>query len=238
MFSLFKKKDKAGQPKSQDGIPSVLLAMREALYSTSALDPFVSQLKDDSRSLFPWSNFVKAEQAVRKNDKDTAISLLKQVVATEGLETRLYLQAWHSLRGLGELPHESLRGQVQGFIIENHMDQGLDIVAAYADHTARYWNYTGAGIAWDARDLEIDPLIDNLLFAGQEIMKVIGVNQKENLLIPAKGNIRLFVTGYGGSCFGEGPYDQLAQDQIAGYAVNAAYNLMMGLMKKAENNHK
>ncbi len=238
MFSMFGKKDKAQQPKSQDGIPSVLVAMRETLYSTSSLEPFVSRIKDETGAAFPWSNFVEANQAVKKNDKAKAISLLKQIVAADGLETRLYLQAWHSLRGLGEPVPEPLCGQIQGFIIENHMDQGLDIVAAYADHSARYWNYTGAGIVWDTRDPEIDPLIDNLFQVGQAIMKMIGLNQRENLPVPAKGNIRLFVTGFGGSCFGEGPYAQLAQDQMGGYAINAGYNLMMGLMKKAEKARK
>lgn len=238
MFSLFGKKAKTGQLQPQDGIPPVLLDMRETLYSTASLEPFVERLKDNPKLVFPWSNFVEAHQTLKKNDKANAISLLKQVAAADGLETRLYLQAWHSLRGLGEMPHESVGRQIQGVIIENHMDLGLDILAAFSDHTARYWNHSGAGIIWDTRDPEIDLLIDHLLMVGQEIMKWIGIAEKGSLAVPAKGNIRLFMTGYGGSCFGEGPYDQLAQDQTAGYAIQAGYNLMMGLMKKAESNRK
>ena len=43
---------------------------------------------------------------------------------------------------------------------------------------------------------------------------------------------------YDGSSFGEGLYDQLIQDQMGGYAINASYNLMMGLMKMQEKNRK
>jgi hypothetical protein len=181
---------------------------------------------------------VEANKALKKKDKATAISLLKQITAAEGLATRLYLQAWHSLRSLGELPPQSLCGQIQGFIIEKHMDQGLDIIAAYADHTARYWNYTGAGIAWDMPDPDIDPLIDNLLSVGQEIMKTIGTDPREKLPIPAQGDIRLFMTAFDGSCLGEGPSLQLVRDPRAGTAIGAGNNLMMGILGKAKESFK
>jgi hypothetical protein len=228
----------SSQSGKKDGIPPVLLAIRETLYTTSALGPFVSRIRNDLKPEFPWSNFVEANKAIKKDDKATAISLLKQIAAAEGLGTRIYLQAWHSLRGLGELPPEPLRGQIQGFVIENHMEQGLDLLAAYADHTARYSNYSGAGLVWDARDPEIDHLIDYLLYVGQEIMKWIGINQNENLPIPPKGSIRLFMMGYGGSCSGEGPYAQLAEDQTAGHAIQGGYDLMMGLIKKTQSSFK
>lgn len=238
MSSLSRKKGKAQQPTSREGIPSVLLDVRETLYSTASLESFVKRIKGGPKAEFPWSNFVEANQAIKKNDKATAISLLKQITAAEGLATRVHLQAWHSLRSLGELPPDSLCGQIQSFIIEKHMDGGLDIIAAYADHTARYWNYTGAGIAWDVRDPDIDPLIDNLLSVGQEIMKTIGTDPGEKLPIPAQGNVRLFMAGFDGSCLGEGPSIQLVRDPMAGYAIGAGNNLMMGILGKAKKSFK
>ncbi len=234
MASPSGKKKKTQQPKSQAGTPFVLSAIRETLYTTSSLEPFVSRIKGGPKSEFPWSSFIEANKALKKNDKAAAISLLKQIAATEGLGTRIYLQAWHSLRSLGELPPDPLRGQIQGFIIENHMEKGLDLLAAYADHTARYSNYSGAGLIWDTRDPEIDHLIDNLLQVGQSIMDTIGLDQGQTLPIPAKGNIRLFVMGFGGSCFGEGPAAQLVQDQLAEYAIRAGYDLIRCLLEKAK----
>ncbi len=234
MASPSGKKNKAQRTKLQVDTPFVLSAIRETLYTTSSLEPFVTRIKGGPKSEFPWSNFVEANKALKKNDKATAINLLKQITAAEGLGTRIYLQAWHSLRSLGELPPDPLRGQIQGFIIENHMEQGLDLLAAYADHTARYSNSSGAGLIWDTRDPEIDHLIDNLLQAGQSIMETMGLDQRETLPIPAKGNIRLFVMGFGGSCFDEGPAAQLVQDQMAEYAIHAGYDLIRCLLEKAK----
>lgn len=234
MASPSGKKDKAQPPKSQDGIPSVILEIRETLYSASSLGSFANRIKGDTKPAFPWSNFIKANQALKKRDKAKAIDLLKQIVAADGLGTRLYLQAWHSLRSLGELPPEPVRGQIQGFIMENHMAQGLDLLAAYADHTARYWTYTGAGLVWDTRDPEIDLLIDKLLTAGQEVMEQAEIEQNEDLPVPPKGNIRLFMMSYDGFCFGEGPYMQFIQNPIAGYAISAGNNLIGGLLEKAK----
>jgi hypothetical protein len=236
MFSLFGKKDKKEKP--QNAIPPVLLAIRETLYSNASLEPLISRIKDDSKTIFPWSNFVEANQAMKKNDNAKAISFLKQVVDAKGLDTRIYLHAWHTLVSLGEMPPETTRGKVQGAVIENHMDHGLDIVAAYADYTARYWNYTGAGIIWDARDTEIDKVIDNLFYVNQEIMKRIGVGLRDMPPIPPKGNIRIFLMAYDGSCVGEGTYDFLYNDEMGKYAISAAYGLMKTLMDKQEQNQK
>lgn len=238
MFSLFGKKDKKPQQKPQDVIPPVLLALRETLYSNSSLEPIISRIKDDSKTIFPWSNFVSANQALKDGDNAKAISQLKQIAETQGLNTRIYLQAWHTLVSLGEVPLETLRGYTQGVIVENHMDQGLDIVAAYADYTARYWNYTGTGIVWEARDPEIDKLVFNLLSVGFEITKRIGVGLRDTPPVPQKGYVRIYVMAYDGSTLGEGLYDQLSKDQMGAAAIGAAFNLMTGLIQKQKNSQK
>ena len=237
MFSFFKKKEKP-QPKPQSEIPPVLLALRQTLYSNASLEPMVSRIGNDAKAMFPWPNFVQANEAQKKNDTAKAISLLKQVVEADGLETRAYLQAWHTLVSLGELPPEPLRGKIQGAVIENHMDQGLDIVAAYSDHTARYWNFTGAGIVWEARDPQIDKVVDNLFYVSQEIMKRIGIGLRDIPPIPPKGNIRIFLMAYDGSCVGEGSYDFLYKDEMGKYAIDAAYGLMVTLMEKQKQAQK
>ena len=232
MFSLFGKKDKKVVEKTQGGIPPVLLELRETLYTRASLDPFIARLQDDAKSAFPWSNFVAANQALKDGDKAGAISQLKQIVETQGLETRIRLQAWHTLVSLGELPVETLRGYTQGVVIENHMDQGLDIVAAYSDNSARYWNYTGTGIVWDARDPEIDKLVFELLKIGFEITKRIGIGLRDTPPVPERGYLRIFIMAYDGSAVGEGRFEQLSKDPMGNTAINAGVNLMNGLMKK------
>jgi hypothetical protein len=210
--------------------------LRETLYPRTSLDQYVSGLNKDSLGIFPWSNFVEANESLKRGEEAKAIVQLKQIVDTGQLPTRVYLQAWHTLRSLGEMPPESISGRLQGAVIEYYMEnQGLDIVAAYSDYSARYWNYSGTGIVWDARDKDIDELITDLLSVGQAIMKNIKVGQHEAPPVPQKGCVRIFLMAYDGACFGYGLYDQLAKDKMGSAAIGTAYNLMMGLMKKQGN---
>ena len=239
MFSLFKKNDKAEQQNPQGGIAPVLLDLRKTLYTNESLAPLLERIQNDSKSLFPWSNFFAANQALKENNKDKAISQLKEIVGTtQGLETRLRLQAWHTLVSLGELPVETLRGYTQGVVMENHTDKGLDIVAGYVDYSARYWNYAGTGVIWDARDPEIDQLIFNLLKVGFEITKRIGVGLRDTPPVPEKGYIRFFIMAYDGSTVGEGRFDQLSKDPMGRVAIDAAFKLMTALMKRQKDKNQ
>jgi hypothetical protein len=236
MFSFFKKKENVQQ--AQSGISPVLLDLRKTLYTNASLDPLLARLGDDSKSVFPWRNFVAVNEALKEGDKDRAILRLKEIVGADGLETRTRLQAWHTLVSLGEMPVDTLRGYTQAVVIENHTAKGLDIVAAYSDSSARYWNPTGGGVIWDARDPEIDQLIFNLLSVGFEITKRIGVGLRDTLPVPEKGHIRIFIMAYDGSTVGEQPYEQLSKDPMGRVAIDAGSKLMKGLLKKQENKNE
>lgn len=235
MFSLFKK-DKAKAEQPQGGIPPSLLAIRETLYTNQSLDPFLARLQEGVQTSFPWSNFVAANEALKAGDKEKAIARLKEIVGTQqGLGTRIRLQAWHTLVSLGELPVETLRGYTQGVIIENHTAKGLDIVAAYSDYSARYYNPSGTGVIWDAREKEMDQLIFDLLRVGFEITKRIGIGLRDMLPVPQQGHIRIFIMAYDGSAVGEGLYDQLNKDSMGNMAITTGSRLMSALNKKHKN---
>ena len=237
MFSLFKKKDKPQEP--QGDIPPVLLELRETLYTNASLDPFLARVQSDALSVFPWCNFIAANEALKGGDKAGAVSQLKEIVGTKnGLNTRIRLQAWHTLVSLGELPVETLRGYTQGVVIENHTDKGLDIIAAYVDYTARYWNYAGTGVIWDAREREIDQLIFNLLSVGFEVTKRIGIGLRDAPPIPENGHIRIFIMAYDGSTVGEGRYEQFSKDPMGKVAIETGFKLMTALMKKQKNKNE
>lgn len=232
MFSLFGKKERRKIEPPRAGTHPMLYDLRETLYTRASLDPFLARLKEDSKTRFPWSNFFAAADAMKAGDNAGAVSLLKQIVEKQGLNTRIHLQAWHTLRSLGEWPPESQRGYLQGMVVENHMDHGLDIVAAFRDYTARYWNYSGTGVVWEARDREIDPLIVNMLAVGDAIMKKIGIGQHEPPPVPEKGYLRIYLMAYDGSCFGHGLFEQLSRDKMGNAAIDTAIKLMNGLTKK------
>lgn len=234
MFSFFKKKEND----SQGGIPQVLLELRKTLYTNASLDPLVAGLPDEARSSFPWCNFIAAHEALKQGNKEVAISELTQIAGVEGLEARVRLQIWHTLVSLGVLPVDKLRGYTQGVFIENHTAQGLEIVAGYSDYSARYWNPAGGGVIWDARDPELDKLIFNLLSAGFEISKRIGVGLRDTLPVPEKGNIRIFIMAYDGSTVGEGPYGQLSKEPMGRVAIDAGATLIQALKKRQKKQNE
>ncbi len=237
MFDLFRRKKKAvakpgPKPAAAGGAPYVL-SLRQVLYSNASLEPFLLYTKPEAFKNFPWSNFDEARQAIKAGDRLEAIGALKEITQAAGLESRILLQAWHTLRSLGEQPPEALAGKILGAVVEYQMPGSLDIVAGYADHTARYWNTAGAGVVWERPDDSLDPFIDRLLAAGQQALDRTGLGEHDCPALPEMGMIRLFLMARGGSCFGYGKYEQLSRDAIGGPLIQEAYRLGEALMKKS-----
>lgn len=222
MFSWFKKQKKA--PKTEP-------AIRDVLFGDESLEQVATYAQGPAKDT-PWSYFAAADQKSKQGDKKGAIAELRHVLAVDGLESRLYLQAWHCLRGLGERPVDNEAGAVKGAVVEAALDNGLDLVAAYADHTARYFNYSGAGVIWDSPDPEIDQLIDNLLNVGQNIVNQIGLWDGPRPPAPPRGAVRITLLTFGGLYFGQGEFDTITQDQLGGPVVQAASELMQALIAK------
>lgn len=182
----------------------------------------------------PWGYFANAHHLVKKRNTAGAIEELQKVLVMPGLEARVYLQTWHCLRALGQTPPPDRAKKIQGAVVEVAMDNGLDIVAGYADHSARYYNYSGAGIVWDTSDPEINLLIDRLLAVGQEIIFRIGPWNQPRPAPPPTGSVRINLLTFEGLYFGQGGYEVLSQDAMGGPAIQAAFNLMQGLTAKQQ----
>lgn len=57
-------------------------------------------------------------------------------------------------------------------VLEVHLKGGLDTLAAYADGSIRYINYSGSLVVSERADAEIRGLIDTLLRAGQDVPQI------------------------------------------------------------------
>lgn len=136
--------------------------------------------------------------------------------STPGLEPRHYLQAWHALRALGHAPPAELAKQLLGVVLEVSLPNGLDVLAVYHDHTARYLNAGGSGTIWEHPNASLDPLIDRLLSAGGEIVRRIGVWTGDRPGPPPTGHARITLLTPSGPHFGEGPLTALQGDALAG----------------------
>jgi hypothetical protein len=150
------------------------------------------------------------------------------------LESRQYLQAWHFLRELRVFPPTETAKQVLGVVVEVGVDRGLDLVAAYPDHHARYYNFSGAAVVWERPNDSLDKPIDDLLRAATVVVDAIGLWEKEKPSPPPKGQVRINILTPSGLHFGQGSWDALSKDKIGGPVIGLSFQLMQRLIKLAQ----
>ncbi|MGC1423647.1 MAG: hypothetical protein WA354_00970 [Terracidiphilus sp.] len=179
----------------------------------------------------PWASFQRARDCKDTGDAQGAKEAVRQILEMPDLETRVCLQAWNTLRELGDKPPGEKGKQVLGVVVEIGMPKGLDLVAAYRDHRARYFNYSGAGVLWERRDDSLDALIDELLQAGTAVAQVIGPWMQARPPEPKNGNARINLLTPSGIHLGNGPVEALNQDPMGGPILSAAFGLMKRLVE-------
>ena len=181
----------------------------------------------------PWISFERTRNSIESGDKKSATASLQQILETQGLESRHYLQAYHFLRELGVSPPREEEKRVLGVVVEVGMKGGTDLVAGYTDHHARYYNYSGAAVIWERPNDTLDAAIDELLRVGGNVAKAIGLWKKARPPAPANGRARINFLTPSGLHFGEGPLNTLAKDKRGGPVIAAAFGLMQNLIKLA-----
>ena len=216
---MFKRKKKASSNHS---------AIRDTLFGDMPLSAWTGNHSKDQ----PWVSFQEAEKHLESGNPQMAAQLLRQIIEMSNLESRHYLQAWHFLRSLDVNPPEETAKQIYGVVVEVTMPQGVDIVAAYADRTARYFNFGGAAIIWEHPDDSLDEDIQQLLDAGQAIIHNIGPWENERPGVPAQGQARVNMLTPSGLHFGQAPLNALANDAMGGPIIKAALDLMQALISK------
>ena len=183
----------------------------------------------------PWDHFAQAKFQWENGQKKEAIAALNRVIEMPSLESRHYLQAWHFLRQLGQYPPEEKAKKVLGIVVEVPMQGDWDLLAAYADHSARYYNFAGGGIIMDAPDEEIVGIIDNLLKAATVVVSIIGPWGKSRPPAPPAGYLRLNFLTPSGLHFGQGPFDVMCREPLAEPVFILATALMQALIRKADD---
>ncbi len=180
----------------------------------------------------PWRMFVDARQALAAGRRSDAADAWQRILAMDDLESRHYLQAWHFLRELGVLPALDRTKVLLGIVVEVGMERGLDLLAAYVDHTARYFNFSGSYVIWERPDESLDGQIDALLAAGQELLQQIGPWTEPRPPAPRSGQLRINLLSPAGLHFGQGPLAALATDPLARPTFDAATALMQRLIAR------
>ena len=179
----------------------------------------------------PWALFAQAADCLDVQDEDGARQALRAVLALPDIESRHYLQAWTSLRGLGEIPQTAQAKHLYGVVLDIPTSGGCDTLAAYEDGGCRYLNFSGSVIAADAPDEEIGNLVSQLLRIGRVIVERTGPWDGPRPQLP-QGQARLSFLCPGGLHFGQGPLPALMSDQGANALVNAGLALLQALISR------
>jgi hypothetical protein len=225
MFDWFKKK-KAQAPRAPE--------IRDTLFGDMPLEQWPPG-GPGAASGEPWTSFVSVRRRLEGNDKAGAITLLRDIAGRRELEARHTLQAWHFLRELGVAPEPAIAKQVLGVVVEVGLPEGLDLLAAYADHSARYFNHGGGAVIWEAPDASLTPLIQQLLGAGERVANAIGPWEQPRPPAPPEGHARLSMLTPSGLHFGQAPFNVLASDGMAGPLLMLATQLMQQLIEKSQS---
>jgi hypothetical protein len=216
-----------GKKKPQSLSPS----MRDTLFGDAPLENWPPG--DPDPIMPPWDLFVSARSHLAAGNSDVAKECWQSILKQPGLEARMYLQAWHFLRQQGKIPPPEVAKQVLGVVVEVGMRGGFDLLAAYRDYSARYYNYSKGGIVWEHPDDSLNSNIDQLLAASQLVVDKIGPWDKPRPLAPSGNVTRLNFLTPSGLHFGQGPMAALARDPLAGGVINSATILMKALIAKA-----
>jgi hypothetical protein len=190
-----------------------------------SLDMFARLGKD----VEPWSSFEKARAFLARGDLPQARAALESIALMPAIESRVRLQAWHSLRDAGGQPPAGVATEVLGVVVEVGMPEGQDFLAIYADQTAYYYNSSGAAVIWLRPDASLDKQINSVLEAARVILPEIGPWKKSRRPPPSAGNARLNILTPVGLHFGEAPLQVLDKDRHSRPLLRAATAMMKKL---------
>ena len=204
------------------------LTLRDTLFGDMPFSEWPSDSSENETGE-PWAAFVRARNAVNAGNTNAAIAELQNIAHIPNLESRHYLQAWHFLRQLKVNPPPDKAKIVYGVVVEVGMKQGADIVAAYADGTARYLHNSGGGTFWERPDASLDGEIQALLKAGQEVANLIGPWEEARPAAPPEHNVRLNMLTPSGLHFGYGGFQNLYSDPKGKALIDPATQLMLKL---------
>jgi len=136
--------------------------IRQMLFASQSLKEQVARSHLDGTP-GPFQSIADASRLVDAGKKAEAIALLRSILDTPKLETRIQLWVWSALRELGQSPDPKFAYEVLGAIIEFPSGGGYDTLAGYVDGSARYLNFSGAAIFWDAEDSTIKAMCQALI---------------------------------------------------------------------------
>lgn len=162
--------------------------------------------------------------------ENSSIAELQAIIDDGTSDPRAKLLAYYKQLRSG---HTQARKELVAVVIEVGLDDGLDVLAAFSDGTARYINQTGKILVWEKSDETSNQLTSDLFAASVEIVDKIGPWDQPRRPHPETGNVRLTFLVSDGLYFGEGPIHIMFDDPMSGPALGIATELLQYITEKA-----
>ncbi|MCC9608828.1 hypothetical protein LOC68_08310 [Blastopirellula sp. JC732] len=213
--------------------PSPYEQLRGSILASETLEKAASYDKGEDDPASPWFHFAAA-QRVASTDKAEAEQHLRHILTMPQVESRTYLQAWHYLRALGVTPDEETRRRAIGMVVEVGLEMGVDSVAAYQDHSARYFNQAGSVIIWDTETPEMNELIDIFLDVAQQVGDNTQPWDEAHPDPPSQGMMLINILTPAGIHIGMGPMNAMQNDPMGKAVTQTALALMQSLIQATE----
>lgn len=156
---------------------------------------------------------------------------LQKIIDDPSAESRTKVLAY---RRLNEMGHKSAKKELLGVIVEVGMDEGLDVMAAYKDGSARFISCAEKMVVWEAvDDPKTSAIIGDLLAESQKIVDQIGPWDQARKAYPRKAEMRISFLVSDELYFGEGPEQEMFTDPAASPTLTKATELMVFLTQKS-----
>jgi hypothetical protein len=210
-----------GATAQDSGLGSEVDAIRQLLFASQSLQEQLRHMRPNGQSA-PWQSITEAQRLVGEGKTKEATARLRSVLESPMLETRIQLWVWAALRELGEPPQGKAAFEVLGAVLEMPSGGAYDTLAGYVDGSARYLNFSGRAIFWDAPDPSVKRLCQALV--DSTIPASGRAKPRSSLSLPRRGIQVTMLTR-------SGPFLITAPPKSV---IDAGAALMLALMRKAE----
>jgi hypothetical protein len=212
--------------------PGAAGILRQSIYGDVPLEQW-GPPSPAERSGEPWASFEQAQRLAQAGQPAEAVAIWRQIALTDGVESRVALQAWHFVRQAGHNPPEELASVLLGAVAEVPVKRSHDVLAAYQDGTARYLNHAGGAVIREDREPAIQAAIDDWLALAQGLARALGTSWTEPSLPPLPaGHLRVLMLTPSGPRFGQGPEADMGNEPAVSRFLSPATVLMQLLTSR------
>lgn len=156
---------------------------------------------------------------------------LQKIIDDINMEPRIRLLAYNKMKRDG---YEIKKKELLAVIVEVGLPEGLDVLASFADGTARYINASGKLLVWENHEDAIaNELIKELFSHSINIIDQIGTWEEKRKQHPVQGNTRITFLASDGLYFGEAATNVLFGNKLASPALMTATRLLQYVTETA-----